>query len=111
MGRVGYKVAIIDETLGEPSFVIHLLEELEQVAEAVVASHPDEFQSYGLIPDVLVLGANWLDLARKFRRLFPSSSIIGRGPWQGPVEGEFFPWGDQLREPSLPLTSIIPRVS
>jgi hypothetical protein len=109
MGRMDITVLVIDETLGEPSFVIHLLEELEHVGLALVASHPEEALEQGLFPDVLVLGASWLDWARKFRRTFPDSSIIGRGPWQGNAEGEFFPWGDELREPSLPITSLIPK--
>lgn len=99
---------VIDETLGEPTFVIDLLEELEYVGKAIVARHPDEIDEGSFLPDVLVLGANWLDWAKRFRKRFPDSSIIGRGPWQGPVEGEFFPWGDRIREPTLPLTSIIP---
>lgn len=100
-------VLVLDETLGDPTFVVNLLEELEYVGRAMVARHPDEVLE-DLLPDVLVLGATWLDWARQFRLKFPSSSIIGRGPWQGSVEGEFFPWGDQLREPSLPITSLIP---
>ena len=102
------KVLVIDETLGEPTFVVHLLEELEQVARAIVARHPEEVEGADFVPDILVLGASWLDWAKSFRKRFPSSSIIGRGPWQGSVEGEFFPWGDRIREPSLPITSLIP---
>ena len=107
---MGFHVLVIDETLGEPSFVIHLLEELEHVAKAIVADSPEEIPEGNWIPDVLALGASWLGLAKQFRRLFPRSAIIGRGPWQGTVEVEFFPWGDELREPSLPITSLIPRV-
>lgn len=106
---MGYNVFVIDETLGEPSFVVHLLEELEQVASVVVADTVDDLGGLELSPDVLILGANRLDLARQFRRRYPRSTIIGRGPWQGQAEGEFFPWGDQLREPSLPLTEIVPK--
>lgn len=101
-------VLVIDETLGDPNIVIDLLQELEYVGRALVARHPDEISKGSVWPDVLVLGANWLGWARQFRRMFPSASIIGRGPWQGPVEGEFFPWGDQLREPTIPITSLIP---
>ena len=101
-------VFVIDESLGEASFVQQLLEELENVGRAFVMGTPDEITLLDLVPDVLVLGASWLGWAREFRLRFPSSSIIGRVPWQGEVEDEFFPWGDQLREPSLPITNIIP---
>lgn len=101
-------VLVIDETLGDPNIVIDLLQELNQVGWASVARHPEEVEQGSVLPDVLILGANWLGWAREFRRMFPAASIIGRGPWQGPVEGEFFPWGDQLREPTIPITSLIP---
>lgn len=105
---MGLTVLVIDETLGESAFVVQLLEELEHVAQVLVADFPEQVSLEGVLPDVLVLGANWLGLAREFRLRFPSAAIIGRGPWQGEVKSEFFPWGDQLREPSLPITELIP---
>lgn len=106
--RVSLTVFVIDESLGEASFVKQLLEELENVGLALVMGTPDETTLLDLVPDVLVLGASWLGWAREFRIRFPCSSIIGRIPWQGEVEDEFFPWGDQLREPTLPITNLIP---
>jgi hypothetical protein len=102
-------VMVIDESLGEAHFVKQLLEELENVALAMVTDDPSTVSWGELVPDVFVLGANWLDWARELRKTFPKSAIIGRGPWQGNPTQEFFPWGDELREPSLPITSLIPR--
>ncbi len=106
---MGLTVLVIDETLGETALVVELLEELEQVSRAVVIRDQAELSSFEIVPDVVVLGANRLGLAKEFRRRLPRCSIIGRGPWQGSVEGEFFPWGDRLREPTLPITSLIPQ--
>jgi hypothetical protein len=105
----GLTVLVIDETLGENSFVVQLLEELEQVGRALVADSPELAGLDSIFPDVLVLGANWLNQARDLRLRFPQSAIIGRSPWHGDMSSEFFPWGDQLREPSLPITKLIPR--
>lgn len=99
---------VIDETLSETSLVVELLEELKQVSRAFVVRNPEEIAGLEMVPDVLVLGASWLGWAKRFRRRFPLCSIIGRGPWQGSVEEEFFPWGDKLREPTLPITCLIP---
>jgi hypothetical protein len=106
---MGLIVLVIDESLGESQFVKQLLEELEHVALALVTDDPQTFSWDDLVPDVLVLGANWLDWARELRKKYPSSAIIGRGPWQGNPTQEFFPWGDELREPTLPITSLIPK--
>lgn len=104
---MGLTVLVIDETLGEPSMVIELLEELQRVDRALVARRPEDV---ALVEgaDVVVLGASWLGWAKEFRRRFPSCELVGRGPWQGNVEAEFFPWGDKLREPTLPITALIP---
>ncbi len=102
-------VLVIDESLGETKFVKHLLEELDQVSRAIVVANFDDYSFEESPPDVLILGASWLHMARRFRKQFPVSKIIGRGPWQGDVEAEFYPWGDELRDPTLPLTSLIPR--
>jgi len=102
-------VLVVDETLGEPSFVVRLLEELDHVGLAQVVESPQEALACELLPDVLILGANWLGWARQFRLEFPCSEIIGRGPWQGSAQGEFFPWGDQLRDPTIPIASLIPQ--
>lgn len=99
---------VIDESLGEAQFVKQLLEELENVGLALVTDDPASFSWEDLVPDVFVLGANWLNWARELRKRFPRAAIIGRGPWQGKTTQEFFPWGDELREPSLPITSLIP---
>lgn len=105
---MGLKVLVIDETLGQLSFVKQLLEDLEHVAEALVVRHPAEICLEDICLDVFILGATWLDRARELRQLFPGSFIVGRGPWQGESGAEFFPWGDELREPSLPITHLIP---
>lgn len=105
---MGFKVLVIDETLGQLSFVKQLLEDLEQVAEVLVIRHPSDICLEDIRLDVFILGASWLDRARELRRLFPMSFIVGRGPWQGTSSAEFFPWGDALREPTLPITDLIP---
>lgn len=102
-------VLVIDETLGEASFVQHLLEELDHVRRALVLATPEELERFDILPDVLILGASWLGWARDFRRRFPASVIIGRTPWQGEVGDEFFPWGDELRDPTLPITTLVPQ--
>jgi len=109
--HVGLIVMVIDESLGEAQFVKQLLEELENVGLALVTEDLDNFTWEDLVPDVFVLGANWLDRARQLRKKFPRAAIIGRGPWQGNTTQEFFPWGDELREPTLPITSLIPKYS
>ena len=105
---MGLIVMVIDESLGEAQFVKQLLEELENVGLALVTEDLDNFSWEELVPDVFGLGANWLDRARQLRKKFPHAAIIGRGPWQGSTTQEFFPWGDELREPTLPITSLIP---
>ena len=100
---------VIDESLGEAHFVKQLLEELENVALALVLDDAENSSWDELVPDVFVLGANWLDWARELRKKYPRAAIIGRGPWQGSTTQEFFPWGDELREPALPITSLIPK--
>lgn len=105
---VNFNVLVIDDTLGELQFARHLLEELEQVAEVVVADFPDEIGAEGFSPDILIVGPRWLNWARRLREKFPGCYIIGRCPWQGDKVKEFFPWGNRLREPSVPLTHLIP---
>lgn len=106
---VSLNVLVIDETLGEPTFVQQLLEDLDQVARAVVIKRPEALNEVvDFVPDVLVLGSTWLGRARELRLRFSNSAIIGRSPWHGEVECEFFPWGDELREPTLPITNLIP---
>lgn len=102
-------ILVIDESLGDPRFVKQLLEEVENVTTALITDDPKAFSWDEFVPDVFVLGANWLDWAREIRKRFPRSAIIGRGPWQGSTTHEFFPWGDELRDPTLPITSLIPR--
>lgn len=102
------KVLVIDDTLGELRFVQQLLEQLERVGEVMVADFPQEVEGDSFVPDVLIVGPRWLASAREFRERFPGCYMVGRCPWQGELEGEFFPWGNSLREPSLPITSLIP---
>lgn len=108
---MGFKVLVIDETLGDSSFVKLLLEGLEYVAQVEVVPAPDTKFLENFVPDILLLGARWLGHARRYRKQFPSIFIVGRCPWYDELDCEFFPWGDELREPTLPLTSLIPRLS
>lgn len=105
---MGLTVMVIDESRGEQLFAKQLLEELEQVIQVFVTDDPGSYR-WGDPPDVFILGATHLGWARALRKKFPTATIIGRGPWQGSTTQEFFPWGDELREPALPITSLIPK--
>ena len=108
---MGFKVLVIDETLGNSRFAKLLLEGLEYVARAEIVTSPEHDLLDNFAPDILLLGSRWLDSARAYRKRFPAIFIVGRCPWYDELDCEFFPWGDELREPTLPLTSLIPRLN
>ncbi len=103
-------VMVIDDSLGDLRFVRQLLETIDGVASVLVAAAPLD-QDAEFEPDVVIVGPRWLNWARNLRETYPECFIIGRCPWQGELEGEFFPWGNQLREPSIPLPNLLPFAS
>jgi hypothetical protein len=100
------KVLVVDDTLGNPKIVRHLLQDLKQVISVdVVDSLKEAVMMAGI--DVIILGGRCLSWARELRGIYPEVYIIGRIPWftEGPYD--FFPWGDELRDPTLPLSALI----
>lgn len=104
------KVLVADDTLGNPRMVTVFLEELGCSDHVkVIGSLKDA--NHGLEADVVIVGGHWLGRAREFRELFPHAYIIGRSPWM--VEGavNFYPWGNELRDPMLPIDALIKEIS
>ena len=100
-------VLVIDEELANVRYTKELLEGLDHISVALVAGSPAALELDKIRPDMIVLGASWLGSARSFRKRYPRAIILGRGPWYGRSTEEFYPWGDALREPALPLTSLL----
>lgn len=107
---MNFLVMVIDDSLGDLRFVRQLLEGLQGVQGVQVLAAPDETAATPFVPDFLILGPRWLGWARRLREQYPECFIVGRCPWQGEV-AEFFPWGNQLREPSIPLPNLLPLAS
>ncbi len=100
------KILVLDDTLGHPMMVSALLEQQPNVSQVVVASSLKEVADQTEVA-VVLLGGRLLRYAKELRELFPSAHIIGRCPFIQDEPLNFFPWGDELRDPTLPLTRLL----
>lgn len=99
------KLLVVDDSLGNPAIVRQLLREIPVLERVEVVSSPKDLAPQ-MQADLIVLGGRCLNRAQELRRLFPNAYIIGRSPWfeDGPLS--FYPWGNELRDPTLPLDSL-----
>lgn len=100
------KVLVIDETLGNPSIIRRLLQDLDLFESVEVLGTPKE-TIHCTEADVIILGGRWLDWAKELRGAFPEAYIVGRSPWFNNGPSAFFPWGDQLRDPTISLDRLV----
>ena len=103
-------VIVIDRSLGVRRYVEEMLCGLPHVREATHFKQPRDLLQTELTPDVVILGPDYLSEARSIRKHFPNSYIIGRLPFMQEGNYEFHPWGDELRDPTVALTSLVPQL-
>lgn len=100
-------ILVIDDTLRNTEMVRQLLLSLEGVADALVLEQPDSLAFKGGV-DLIIVGSRWLSWARELRARFPEAYIVGRCPWtEESSPSDFGIWGDELRDPALPLTRLV----
>lgn len=100
------RLLVIDDSLGNPKVVVQLIGDLCPLATVEMALSPSELNGC-TGADLVILGERWLDRAKDLRAAFPQAYIIGRSPWSGVGPSAFFPWGDELREPTLSLDRLL----
>jgi hypothetical protein len=100
------KLLVIDDSLGNPKVVAQLIGDLCPHATVEVMLSPSGLHGCAEA-DLIILGGRWLDRARELREAFPLAHIIGRSPWSGVGPRAFFPWGNELRDPTLPLDRLL----
>lgn len=99
------KLLIIDDSLGNPTIVRQLLRELAVLERVEVLSSPKDVADH-TAADLIVLGSRWLHRSRELRERFPNAHIIGRSPWFEASPLCFYPWGNELRDPTLSLDAL-----
>ena len=104
--RVEMRVLILDDTLGVPRLVQPWLQELEKAVEIVVAGSLNEVLA-NTRSGMVILGGRFLNATREIRQAHPGAYIVGRLPWSDVGPRAFYPWGDELREPTLDIGVLI----
>lgn len=101
------KVLVIDDVLRNPEMVRELLLTVAGVESAQVVDRPRAEVRDAEI-DLVIVGSRWLTSAQELRARFPSAYILGRCSWSGDAAPlSFYPWGNELRDPTLPLTRLV----
>lgn len=100
------RVLVLDDTLKKPDMVSYLLLDLAIVSTVVVSDSLARALENKDV-DVVILGGRFLTACRQLREAYPKAYIIGRGPWMKRGDLDFFPWGDELRDPSVPLHRLL----
>ena len=101
------KVLVIDDVLRNPEMVRELLLTVAGVESAQVVERP-RAEVRDVEVDLVIVGSRWLTAAQELRARFPSAYILGRCSWSGDAAPlNFYPWGNELRDPTLPLTRLV----
>lgn len=103
------KVLIVDDTLGNPRMVARFLQDLGFTDDIkVVGSIKETINEIEV--EVIIVGGHWLSRTQELRQRFAHAYIIGRSPWLVDGTEKFYPWGNELRDPMLPIEVLIKEI-